>query len=308
MSFKKYAEYKEKIKTEFTIEDYKNKLKESLSSLAKRPNIVKMQELKDSIIDEIELSRLIEEVNYPHGEQLKSVLKTNVAKISEERRKLINYLEGYENKNNINSSLLFYESIIYLDKISTKELDKILESYCSRALSTISELASRIDDVKEKIKWHNYPISLEAIFPQKGFLLNEAMLKIGKIFTKKYIINLNSKEINELEDEQEVPQSLKEDSNNLTKNIFQELEKNQIAILYMSKPKSERIKLEEIKKQIVLGVKQFLPFNSNLFEQLVESNEDVWKVRIDLNKLKKVNDHYVALTDDVPIKWIERIS
>lgn len=311
MSFKKYIEYKKDLKTIISIENYKNQLNEDLLSLLNKPNIIKFEELKNNLVDEFKLSKLLYEIEYPHAEKLKIIVKSNNSKkIAEERASICEWGKLYEKDvSKIVNLLLFYESFFYSNKISIKDLNNLVESYSNQIMTKLLDLASKINDAKDKIKWHNYPIVLEAIYPEKGFLSQEALLKIGDDFNKKFIVSLNSNQVKEIEDEKEIPVSLKEDGNNLINKIFEENYKNKIAILYMNRPKKERKKLENIQREIILGIKQSLPFNSILFENfhLLEGH-DVWKVRTDLNKLKQSNDQYVVLSEDVPLKWIERVS
>jgi hypothetical protein len=307
MSFKKYFEHKKELKTEVCLSNYTDKLKEELFSVATKPNSTKIEKIKNNLIDEFELSKLLDEVKYPYAENLKIILKTNNSKkIADERKKISNWSESQIVKK-IVSLLLFYESIFYSNSILVEDIEKITESYLNQTLIKMHDLASKIDFSKEKIKWHNHSIKIEALYPNEGFLPNEVLLKIGDKFNKKFVINLNTNQIKEIEDENDLPKSLKEDSNTLIENLFKESNKNKIAILYMNKPKEERENIERIKKEISLGMKQFLPFNSVLFENVkFDENLDVWKVRTDLNKLKKFNDQYIVLTEDAPIKWIKK--
>lgn len=306
MSFKKYVEYKKEIKTQISIENYKNKLNEELIHLSNKPDIIKLNELKKNLVDENKISKLLGKVNYPYLEELKIALKTNDAKkIEKERKKISNFVETSE----VISLLLFYESFFYLNKISMKDINKIIESYENQITEKLFDWAEKIEESKEKIKWHNYPTILEALYPEKGFLPNEFLLKIGDKFNKKIIINLSSNKIITIDDKEELPSSLREDSKNLAKELLKENVKNKVASLYMALPKKDREKIENIKKELVLGIKQFLPFNSILYEEIIEKEDDfdIWKVRTDLNKLKKTNDKYITLEEDVPLKWIKKV-
>lgn len=306
MSFNKYVEYKKEIKTQVSIESYKNKLNEELIHLSNKPDIIKLDELKKNLVDENKISKLIEKFNYPYLEELRIALKTkNAKKIEKERKKISNFAEASE----VISLLLFYESFFYLNEISMKDIKKIIESYEDQTTEKLFDWAAKIDESKEKIKWHNYPTILEALYPKNGFLPNEFLLTIGDKFNKKFIINLSSNKIKAINDEDDLPSSLKEDSENLAAALLKETVKNKVANLYMAAPKKDREKIENIKKELVLGIKQFLPFNSILYEEIIEKEDDfdIWKVRTDLNKLKKINDKYIALEEDVPLKWIKKI-
>ena len=296
MSFKKYVEHKVNYKTEICINNYTKELKEDLNNL----NPIKIEKIKKNLVNEFEFSRLLDEIDYPHAENLKIIVKTNdIKKISQERKKL----SEWNNSDKVVSLLLFYESVFYSKQIKENELNKIFESFLNQTTTNLSGLASKIDDIKEKIKWRNHPIVLEAIYSE-GFIAKEILLKIGDLFKKQFIINLNSNHVKEIDDDGDVPVSLKEDSNILVKKIFENIDKNKIAVLYMSEPQKKKI--ENIKKDITLGIKQFLPLNSILSENPQEFNSDIWQVRTDLNKLEKIGDFYYVINEDAPIKWVKK--
>jgi hypothetical protein len=300
MSLKKYIELKKESITKVLIENYKKELNKELILLTKNFDSTRIQELKETLIDELKLSKLLQEIKYPYLEELKIIVQTgDPQKIEKERKKI----SVFERSEPVVSLLLFYESFFYSNNIPLKEIDKIIESYCDRTNIIALDLAHKIDLAKEKIQWRNHETQLEALYPKKRFLAHEFLLKVGNNFNKKFIINLNSNEIKHVETEEDIPSSLKEDSINLIEKIF-DTSKN-FGILYMNCSKNDRRKFEQVRKELSLGIKHFLPFSLTLSEAIDPiEGFDIWEIKTDLNKLKKIDNKYLVYEDDTPLKWM----
>lgn len=305
MSYKKYLEYRNNLNSEICIEKYKNKLEENISDivLKSRPNEIK------ELINEEDLFYLIEDVYYPYCDRLKIVLKmANLKKIVEERKKFTEWAEKNHNEkcDLIKSMLLLHECNFY-SEVPLKDIKKSIEIHSNRCLKKMYELANKIDHVVKNIKWHNHHIKIEAIPPNKGNSLQEVLITIGRDHGKKIVLDIDSYQTKKIEQETIQGSIFYEDCERLLEGIKQK-QKPKVINLFLKRSRKEREKMESIKKEIILGIKQYMPKGSVLYEDIKKDEKcDFWKIRTDESKLVKIEENYITTSENAPIKWMERV-
>jgi len=310
MSYKKYIEIKNQIKSEVSIEKYKEKLSENISALFLNPDPVVVEQVKKNLIDEFEIQTLLQEKLYPNQERLMIAIKTgDPKKVAAERKSFNEWSFDRQDKltEKIKNILLLYENGFYSNTITSKEIDSIVNSYTTQSLRKVNEIGSSIDLTIDKIKWHNHNVLIEAIYPDQDFTPTEALVSVGSSYVKSFIVNLVDNQITNIPNDQ-LPKKLKEDCDCLMENLFKNSKEKRIISLYFNTPINERKFIENIKKEIVLGVKQYLPYNTTLKkEATILEGQDAWKVTLDESNIKRNGDVFLVLSEDVAVKWIKRI-
>jgi hypothetical protein len=320
MSFKNFVENKDQQIIIVSLEKYKESLNADLSALFIKPTN-QIEKVKKNIVDFQDLSRSLSEVNYPNSEELKICIKTgNTKKFNRFQIDFHNWSESNQANREITDkikSILFqYLSKLYNENLNVEDIDDIFKSYLSESQNILEKMCQNIILKTTSIpEWTNQKITLEAIYPQDGWIISEAKVTIGDMFHSSFFYEYNFPYFT-IKNIQEGEMSSKE-INNFQK-LISELRKNtknsNILTLYLSVPTSDRYIFEGIKRDLCLGIKSVLPNHVILSNNpLVDKNNDLWKVKIEelyLNECLNEGDfkQYNLVEEDVKIRWIERIN
>jgi hypothetical protein len=161
--------------------------------------------------------------------------------------------------------------------------------------------------VVKKIEWHNHHVKIEALPPDVGNSLQEVLVTVGGENGKKIVLDIGSYQVKRIEQETIEGSIFYEDCERLLEGIKQKTQQKVIN-LFLKRPKKEKEKMESIKKEIVLGIKQYMPKGSVLYETIKEDSKyDFWAIKTDESKLIKMEENYITNSEDAPIKWMERV-
>lgn len=321
MSLMKYLESKKRPIINVSIENYKESLHADMSSLLLKSH-EQINEVRKNIINIQEMDRLLSELAYPFANKLQMALRTgDPKKIAQAHMSFRRWAEysniGQQLSDKVESALFNYQAKIHGSEIKPEDVDDITRSYLAESRAIVDQIVNSLNLAISKISsWENYPITVEAIIPKdNNWIVKEVKVVIGDTFKTSFYIENNSSKllVKNLESDQ-LSRSMQINVNALIDLLKGKLNGDRILTLYMSRPISERRFFEVAKRDLALGIKTSLPkhvFLNNL--PIREDAKDLWKVRVDQKYLYQyLNEgdsiEYRIITDDCPIRWIEKVS
>jgi hypothetical protein len=303
MSIKEYLKNR-KNESKVSLENYKQSLYENLAIFlgTKEESL----DIKENLINEIEIKEETDKLGYPNSNSLVLSLKTqDIKEVILERNKLLQWAQKNEKEiEKIKKTMAVYESYMLSKEVTRYVIEKLVESCLAKTEMKINELSLKIDNIKNKIKWPFKNILIEAIYPAQGLLAVEADVSLGEENVQKvFSINLETKEI-ELNDE--MPQRIKNKCSELVSNLNErKKEKVKFINLYMPILAENENKILESKKEIILGMKQYLPHGTKLMKEPIDQEgATIWKVRINENQLKKDGEEYLVIAERAELFWV----
>jgi hypothetical protein len=315
MSFMNYVERKKNPKIITNMDNYKNILQSEFSSLVLKPNF-QSNEIKKNIVNIYEISKILYELSYQFSEELKMAIRTgDPVKINEAHKNFSSWAKS--NKKNkdltekIETILFNYQTKLYDEKILPEDIDKIVDFLVSESQIVLDQISQKIFlGISQIPSWRNYQITIEALIPEKDWIVNEAKITIGENFKTSFVYKKNflGHEIKNIE-ESEVPERMSKNIKLLIETLNSNSKNNRVLTLFMNRPFSERHYYETIKKDLSLGIKSVLPQHIVLSDYPLETDEDVWKVKLEEKYIQENNfKKYIIVENEAPIIWIERIN
>ena len=319
MSFMKYIESKVRPNIIIDTALYQEQLKADVASLLLKPDD-KLIEARKNIIDINEMNHILSKISYPLMNELCMALRTgDVKKISHAHMVFRRWAEYCNHDQNlidkVETAIFHYQIKLYGNEFGANDADKVVESSLAESHAILNKMSQNLNLMISSIpKWGNHKIIIEAISPDKDWIVNEAKVKIGDMFFVDFIyentpLGFKIKNINET---QELPQELKTDFQLLLNKLNQNSKYNKILTLYMNRPISDRRFFEIIKRDLSLGIKSALPSHIILSTSPLIENADVWKIKIEekylYEYLNEGNIKQYQIMEDAPLKWIERIN
>lgn len=319
MSFMKYIE--SKIRPNIIIDTslYQEQLKADVASLLLKPDD-KLIEARKNIIDITEMTHILSKISYPLMNELCMSLRTgDVKKISHAHmvfRRWSEYCNYDKNLiDKIETAIFQYQIKLYGNEFGPNDADRVVKSSLTESFAILNKMSQNLNLMISGIPtWGNHQIIIEAIAPEKDWIINEAKVKIGNMFTVDFIyentpLGFKIKNINETE---EIPVSLKSDFQILLNKLQKNPKYDKISTLYMNRPLSERRVFEIIKRDLSLGIKSVLPQHIILSTSPLTEGTDVWKVKIEEKYLYEyLNEGSIKqyqIMEEAPLRWIERIN
>lgn len=316
MSFTKYAEIKNKTKPNIIIvmDDYKEKLEADMASFILKPQY-QSHNVNKYIINTLEISKILSEVNYPFSNKFQIALSTtDPKKVNNAYKEFSEWSAYYGDEQlvfKIKTEVFKYLKNIYNNNLTVENIDEIAQSILCESKSIVEKMSHNIEMAISKIPRWNYKVVLEAINPVDNLLLTEVKVIIGDIVTSSFIYENSLNGFNIKDIEEESPNSLNFIKQNLISKLNANAKYNNILTLYMNRPLSERKIYELAKRDLSLGIKAVLPEHIHLTDKLVLNELDIWKVKIDkqylVEDIVNGNKQFNFIKDSVPIRWIERV-
>ena len=305
MSIKEYLKNREN-ESKVSLENYKQSLYENLTIFlgTKEESL----DIKENLINEVEINKETNKLGYPNSSSLVLSLKTqDIKEVIIERNKILLWAQ----KNNkeieeIKKTLAVYESYILSKEVTSYVIEKLVESCLAKTEIKINELSLKIDNIKNTIKWPFKNMIFEALYPTQGLLATEAVVSLGEENIQKvFSINL---ETNEIELSDEMPQRIKDKCSELVSKLDERnKEKIKFINLYIPVLAEDEHKLLESKKEILLGIKQYLPYGTKLMKEPInQEGANIWKLRTNENKLKKDGEEYLVIAERAELFWAGR--
>jgi hypothetical protein len=318
MSFTKYLESKNLPKILINLDDYKKNLQADIFSLIFKPDH-QLIEVRKNIVNIFEISKILLELAYPRSEELKMAIRTGEPKkVSHAHmvfRNWANFQEKRQLSDKIEMALFHYQTKLYGKEFSSEDADKIIDSAISESLAILEQMSHKINLAISRVSsWQNHQVLIEGLFPNKEWVINEAKIIIGENFKASFVyentpIGFKIKNI----EENEIPESMAKNFQDLIYKLSINPKYNRILTLYMNRPTSERRYYEIAKRDLSLGIEAALPHHVVLSNIMLNTEEDVWKVRLEE---KYIHEHikegnfkqYNIVGDEAPIRWIERVN
>lgn len=289
MSYKKYVNYKNNIKVNIDLNQYKDHINNLIN---------KKIEEKSKIIEVIcnhEVARLIEQTEYPQAEVLKLALFTkNPKKINS---KIENMKEWISKRTNFkfNDLVNLIETACYLD-ICENNKEKILSMYESFYYKKMILLSNKIEESIKNIKWKNYNIDIKGEIIKEEFIIENANLYVNEIKSLKISLEDYGK-CHHIEESIYYKECLE-----LSKEINKSFKK--IGTFYIDASVNSKNIIESLKKEMNINLKGFLPEGAVLTKT---PKENSWKIRINEENLIPLEDSYIVGQEGVCVRHIEKL-
>ena len=303
MSIKEYLKNREN-ESKVSLENYKQNLYESLAIFLGTKE--KSLDIKENLINEIEIKKETNKLCYPDSNLLVLSLKTqDIKEVIIERNKLLQWAQ----KNNkeieeIKNTLAVYESYMLSKEITRHVIEKLVESCLAKTEIKINELSLKINNIKNTIKWPFNNMLIEAVYPEGWMLAVEAVISFGDI-QKVLSVNLETEEV-KINDE--MSQRIKDKCSELVSKLDErKKEKIKFINLYIPVLAANEHKILESKKDILLRIKQYLPHGTKLMKEPInQEGATVWKVRTNENQLKKDGEEYLVIAERAELFWVAK--
>lgn len=319
MSFMKYLESKARPRILVNSDAYKEKLEADLSSLLLKPD-EQLIEARKNIVNIREVGRILSELAYPLANELSMAIRTgDPKKVSHAHMTFRRWTEyrrpDRKLADKVETALFQYQTRLYGREFSADDANDVVKSSLAESQAVLDRMVHSLDLAISKIpNWRNHPVSLEAISPEKGWIVTEAKVNIGDSFVCSFLLEetptgFRVKDVSETE----MPASLKSDVESLLAHLRQNPKYNRILTLYMNRPSTERRYFEIAKRDLSLGITAVLPGHVTLATIPLHGDSDVWKVRVEDKYLREFLHEgdvkqYQLVGDECPIRWIERMS
>jgi hypothetical protein len=208
-----------------------------------------------------------------------------------------------------------YQTKLYGREFNSEDADEVVKSSMGESQAILDQMAQKIELAISKIpSWRNHRVVIEAICPDKGWIVSEAKVTVGDAFIASFVYEHTSTglKVGEIAEE-DLPDSLKADMHALLAKLQKNPKYNKILTLYMTRPLSERRYFEIAKRDLALGITAVLPNHVTLATSPLPGNSDVWKIRVEEKYLREYLcegdvKQYHVIGDEAPIRWIERMS
>lgn len=319
MSFTKYLESKAQPQILTVMDDYKEKLSADMSSLLMKPTD-QMDEARKNIINIREVTRTLSELAYPLAEEFRMAVRTGDPKKVGHAHMTFRRWAKYSEANRvladkIETAMFQYQTKLYGKEFGADDADEVIKSSLGESQAVLDRMSHSIDLAISKIPtWHNHRVIIEAIYPEKGWIINEARVTVGEAFLASFVYEITSSGLKvKSVSEEEMPATLQVDMQALLNKLRSNPKYNRILTLYMTRPLSERRYFEIAKRDLALGIKAVLPNHVTLATVPLSGDSDVWKVRVEekyLHEYLQEGDvkQYHIVGEEAPVRWIERMS
>lgn len=320
MSLMKYIESKSRPNIIIDNTLYQQQLNADISSLLLKPN-EKLLEARKNIINFTELNYILSKISYPLIDEMCMALKTGDAKKINHAcmvfRRWSEYCQHDRDLiDKVESTIFHYQIKIYGNEFGPNDAEKAIKSYLAESSGILNKMSQNLNlAISSLSSWNNHQIIIEALLPDKDWIVNEAKVSIGDTFKVDFVyqntpLGFKIKNVSDI-NESELPITLKNDFQALLNKLQQNPKYNRIVTLYMNRPISERRFFEIAKRDLALGINAVLPAHITLATQPI-GDADVWKVKVEENYLYEyLNEGDIKqyqIMEETPIKWIERIN
>ena len=171
----------------FSLDKYREHLTINLGGSVLKNNEVSRDAIKQTL-DYTKIRKDLDDVEYPHTESF--VLALQAGRLDNIQQKMDDF-EKWAFRNDISddlvkfieSSVLGYQSSFFKKNISSDEIDKTINFFMEKSRNFIGDITNKIRTISEKISWDNHPIYIEAIIPEKDWLVNKARVFLGENYT-----------------------------------------------------------------------------------------------------------------------------
>lgn len=319
MSFTKYLESKANPQIVIVMDDYKEKLCADMSSLLMKPD-EQLAEARKHYVNIREVAKILSELSYPLIAEFSMAVRTGDPKRVTHAHMTFRRWAKYSDADRIladkiETAMFQYQTKLYGKEFGSDDADEVVKSSLCESQAILDQMAHNIELAISKIKtWHNHRVVIEAVCPEKGWVITEAKVSVGDAFVTTFTYEHTSTglKVKRLA-EDELPASLKADMQELLARLSKNPKYNRILTLYMTRPTTERRYFEIAKRDLALGITAVLPNHVTLATSPLPGNPDVWKIRVEEKYLREhlhEGDvkHYQIIGDEAPIRWIERMS
>lgn len=317
MSFMKYLESKNSRPNIATsLEAYREQLAADVASLLIKPD-AKLHEARKNIVNMREFTRTLSELNYPLADEFGMAVRTgDPRKVSHAHMTFRKWAEYYradrDLTDRIETALFHYQTKLYGREFGPEDADEVVKSATAESQAVLDHMAHRIGLAVARIPhWRNHAVTLEAIYPDGGWVMEEAQVTVGEQFQGgfRYFQTPTGFGVKHLQTEG-LPASLLDDLKALVVRLQQNPKYNKVLTLYMARPISERRYFELVKRDLSLGIETVLPSHVTLADRPLYRDQDVWKVRVEDKYLREYLHEgdvieYQIIGDEAPIRWLE---
>lgn len=314
MSFKRYSSYIQEKKQlqpviSIDLDVYKEHIFTNLSGLVIKNDVENLNVLK-KIVNISNIRKKLYDLNYPYVEAFVISLKNgNPSGIYRN----LDRLKQYENSEKIvamvESSFWNYQAKVLSTRLTSEDVDHIIDSLISESTICIREIISKIELILEKIDWDNHPIKIQALIPQNDWVVESVKVFVGGLIPSNFILKKTIKGFDIVEENIDGSNKIKNQIINFIEKLRENPNYKQIVTLYMSQPKDKRQLFETKKRDIALGIKTILSQGTYLTNIPYYENTDLWKIKVDNKNLFKTlhEGDFIGyeLLDDTEIRWIE---
>lgn len=316
MSLMKYIEGKKRPAIVIVTDNYREQLDADMSSLLLKPD-AKLNEVRKKTINVQEITKVLSQLHYPLAEEMSMAIRTGDSKRVNHAHLTFKKWAEYSNpdsflRDQVETVLFQYQAKLHNKEFGPNETNDVVNSIVADSQVILEQMAQKIDLAISRIhNWQNHKVVVEGLYPESGWVVNEARIIIGDKFPVSFICECGSLAVKKLE-EGEAPSSIRNDVKNLLEKLRQNPKYEKILTLFMSRPLSERRFFEIAKRDVSLGIAAALPNHITLMKNPPAGDSDVWKVRVEEKYLREIKDEnntqYHIVGNDCPIKWIERLN
>jgi len=319
MSFMKYLESKTSPQILVVMDDYKEKLSADMSSLLMKPD-EQLSEARKNYVNIREVAKILSELSYPLIAEFSMAVRTGDPKRVSHAHMTFRRWAKYSDADRtiadkIETAMFQYQTKLFGKEFGPEDADEVVKSSLGESQAILDQMAHNIDLAISKIPtWHNHRVVIEAICPEKGWVVTEAKVTVGDAFLASFVYEHTSTGLKvKRVAEEEIPASLKADMQDLLTKLQKNPKYNKILTLYMTRPLSERRYFEIVKRDLALGIEAVLPNHVTLATSPLPGSSDVWKVRVEEKYLREhlheadVKQYHI-IGEEAPVRWIERMS
>lgn len=322
MSLKKYIESKQNKDIILSIEEYQQKLSADISSLALTP-IDNVKELKKNTINLLEIRNKLFYIKYPLIENFSISLKTgDVKKINCSYLEFSNWVDSKKiiskEIEEIKQEVFNYQSSLYEDSITVQDIDKLIINYSNEAKEVVEKISKKIHSAINQVQnWkdHQVRISLNRCENNREYVSTTVKVIFGESFQDFFECELTplGLEIKSYQENLNAPMSLRKDVNAVLQVLKSKKSNKDLVTLYFNSPITERKYFERVKRDVSLGIEAVIPNYITLFENECQNDDDLWKVKLKNDSIKRVVDinnqiTFKVIEDSCSVKWIEKIN
>lgn len=306
MSFSRYLESKARPAVTVSYDHYREEVERAVYDTLLDP-VERGECILTHMAEVMDLRSNLERLEYPRREELlMAVASREPAKIRRAHEQFSTWGKRREAEEVplVENALFECRSYLYGKEVQfTKETaNKLVEESQRETERNIKKIQTLLERAIQRIpNWHGSSVILKVLKTDKGWVSNEGMVIVGQPPSMTFVCN-NEKptglEIYDIQDIEGYPLSVQEDYANLIRFLQTTKPTPEFQTWYFVARRRDRPKLEQVKRELALGIEATLPGTVELLDSPPDTMEmDVWRVKMKGKTLTEVSE--------APVRWLD---